>query len=107
MNSNTTTMNTSKNNSKMESHLNRSISDLSASSQGSADSNVSAARKLRRMKRKLLLDFVNDDPTNNDTNDYNDNDDDDASTVVMSNEREVLSLFSWSADNNPRLASQH
>jgi hypothetical protein len=25
----------------------------------------------------------------------------------MNNEREILSLFSWSADNNPRLASQH
>jgi hypothetical protein len=60
------------------------------------------------MKRKLLLDFVNDDTANNDINEIND--DDDASTTNnnnMNNEREILSLFSWSADNNPRLASQH
>mmetsp|Transcript_43723 Transcript_43723/g.105456 ORF Transcript_43723/g.105456 Transcript_43723/m.105456 type:complete len:87 (+) Transcript_43723:195-455(+) len=47
---------------------NLSISDLSTSTQGSVESNVSAGRKLQRLKRKLLLDYVanNDTITNDD-----------------------------------------
>lgn len=60
---------TTKSTSTMMTATDRSDSDLSTSTQGSIDSNVSAFLKLRRMKRKLLLDFVASD-------DINTNDDD-------------------------------
>lgn len=48
---------------------NGSTSDLSTSTQDSMDRNVSAARKLRRMKRRLLLDYVANTASENIHND--------------------------------------
>mmetsp|Transcript_43726 Transcript_43726/g.105459 ORF Transcript_43726/g.105459 Transcript_43726/m.105459 type:complete len:85 (+) Transcript_43726:119-373(+) len=56
-------MNANTNTSNIMTTSNLSISDLSTSTQGSVESNVSAGRKLQRLKRKLLLDYV----ANNDT----------------------------------------
>lgn len=60
---------TTKSTSTMPTTTERSDSDLSTSTEGSTstDSNVSAFLKLRRIKRKLLFDFVASDDTN--TND--------------------------------------